>query len=37
MLHLVERNRTGNMGFLGSYTSKVDLYVFYGERTVQFL
>lgn len=37
MLHLVKRNCTGNMDFLGSYTSKVDLCVFYGKRTVQFL
>lgn len=37
MLYLVKRNCTGNTDFLGSCTSKADLYVFYGERTVQFL
>lgn len=37
MLHLVKRNCTGNMDLLGSHTSNKDLYVFYGERTVQCL
>lgn len=37
MLCLVKRNCTRNTDFWGSYTSKVDLFVFNSERTVQFL